>query len=245
MLVSCNQGAAQCSATDFFTQYSSIYGICHFFVSGFDSNGFQAPKLRIFRNGMLSGLRLELLLPDARSYYLDHVQGVRIFIGDSNIEDTMYEEVSAPLSTMIMIGLKKTKSKILPWPYSTCIPDTNYKKFDCINTCYNQAVLVKCGCSISKESLCKTTTEIVCELNFYDNYFKELYANYSCALKCTERCDLTFYELSTSFASFPSENYVDTLMRNKEYLFNEMNRSVSEENLKKNSCCRFVYSGRI
>jgi hypothetical protein len=144
-----------------------------------------------------------------------------------------YEEINVPVASRAIIGLKKTQSKSLSTPQSRCLTDPNYKKFTCLDDCYALALKKKCGCSTKGLPECKTAEQIACDFGFYVVYYSEEYAQDECKLNCVDECERTYYELSTSYVSYPSENYLEDLMNNRDILFGKLNRSVSLEQLRK------------
>ncbi len=119
-------------------------------------------------------------------------------------------------------------------PHSNCNPDPNHKYTRCIYVCYNKALLAECGCHLSGEPFCKNRSELECDDIYYNKFIKEMYLTDKCLMKCTPRCDRTYYELSPSYLNFPTNNYARILMNNKDIVFENMNYSFDVDHLKQN-----------
>jgi hypothetical protein len=140
-----------------------------------------------------------------------------------------------------VIQLKKVKSKSLPLPYSNCNPNLAHRHVSCVLHCYYRALLAECGCQYAGEPMCRSLQQMTCDTKFYARFIEELYATDECSMKCAPRCERTFYELSTSFLKFPSENYAKNLIKNKDVLFENFDYSFGIEHLKQNMLSIHIY----
>jgi hypothetical protein len=241
MLISCHFGDKLCSAADFSFGFSFYHGNCYSFNSGLDSNDRQVQIIQSKQQGQYEGFQIELLLPPSDAYYLNKEYGVRVFIGDASIEPTSFEEVYAAPGTKTIIGIKKTVSESLPYPYSDCNSDPNYNRMICLNLCYDPFLKQKCGCGYYAEPICKTLNETICDMKNYNGYFQNGFLQDKCASKCTSKCEQTSYDLTTSSLVFPSDNYAKNIIDNKDLILNNFSYSIDFAYLKKNMISLNVY----
>jgi hypothetical protein len=236
--LSCSFGNAECSADDFAWKYENTNGNCYIFNSGMDSNGAQIPVLSSTQRGIQYGFRLELLLPPADTYYLDLAKVLRVYVGDSSMEESQYEYIGLSPGFLTNIGIQKTVSRALPYPYSSCNSNPAYSQTDCIDKCYALSYTQYCNCSNAD---CFTFEEIQCEHDFHDTFFSKIFQNDTCSVACVPKCERTVYDLTISSFEYPSENYADNLMENRDVLFRNQNYSVDKNHLKKNILALLVY----
>jgi hypothetical protein len=240
VMISCSFGGVPCSADNFTWKHDYNFMIdCYVFNSGEDVNGSQASFISSSQRGILNGFEIELLLPRADDYYLDRANGIRIFIGDSSMEDKEYEEVDVDPGSKMIIGLKKTVSKALPYPYSSCNPDPSHWQYQCIDKCFNSKSYTKCNCSFFDD--CFTLEQFKCARGLFYEFHRELILEDECSMKCVSRCELSFYDLSTSSLDYPSTNYAKNLIDNKNIVFKNFDYPIDLDHLKENMIAINVY----
>jgi hypothetical protein len=229
MLISCNYGTIPCSAKNFTWINDPLLGSCYVFNSGkIDESDSKAPVLVSVISGPYDGLKIELLLPPAKVYYLDSAYGIQVYIGDSSIDKTQFENIQVAPGTKAIVGMKKTLSRALAYPFSECNQDPTYKQIDCTLKCFDLTLFRKCNCTD-----CTTIAQVDCQHQVSIDFFSKLILADECAIKCTPSCERTFYELSPSYLEYPSDNYVNNLIYNKDVLFKHSNYPISFEYLKR------------
>jgi hypothetical protein len=239
LLVSCNFGNEECTAANFTWKYDNTDGNCYIFNSGVSSNGSKISTLSSTQSGISNGFRLEVLLPQPELYYMDMVYGLRLYVGDSTMEDSEYEYVGLCAGLLSNIGIKKTVSKALSTPYSDCNLDASYSQDNCIQTCYNTAVLKNCNCS---QLTCFSLEQVTCEHNYHDKFYRELFSFDACSMSCVPSCKRTVYDLSTSDYVYPSDNYANNLLAYKASAFKNQNiSSINIDYLRKNLIALTLY----
>jgi hypothetical protein len=240
ILISCSFGNLECLAENFTWSYDdSSNGNCYVFNSGFDSNGSKIPVLLSTQSGTGYSFRLEMILPPPDTYYLDMLQGIRMYIGDSTMEYSKYEHVGLSPGSMTFISMKKTVSKALPKPFSDCNPGSKYSQSGCVDKCYASSSTKYCNCSAT--SGCFTLEQVKCEHEFRDKFFNENFQNDACSRKCTSKCEQTVYDLIISSFDYPSDNYARNMIDNKDFLFKNQEYAIDSEYLKRNMVGVLVY----
>jgi hypothetical protein len=232
-------GNEEFSSENFTWGYDDDYSTsCYTFNSGVDSNGSKTPVIKSTQSGIKYSFRLELLLPPPDNYFLDLSNGVRIFVGDSSMEASEYEFVGLSSRSLINVGIKKTVSRALPYPYSDCNPDPGYSQTGCIYDCYELIFTQYCNCSVND---CFSFGQVQCEHEFHDKFFNEIFPTDACSMRCASSCERTVYELSTSSFAYPSDNYAKNLYDNRDVLFKNQNYSISLNHLKNNMIGLLLY----
>ncbi len=127
---------------------------------------------------------------------------------------------------------RKFESK-LKSPFSNCISDlvpfngysrklfsyfadlnvTAYDIYLCLNLCYQDKLIDKCGCSssimdaIRNTRYCESRDELECEQDFDFEFISTMDVNHVCQNVCQPQCHKVCYDLSISQATYPSEYY--------------------------------------
>jgi hypothetical protein len=135
------------------------------------------------------------------------------------------------------VAIRRIFEKILESPYSDCIHDLNafsdysrilfgyfadlnvtiYNQYLCLNLCYQDKLIDKCGCSssitepIRNAKYCESKDELDCEREF-DFEFSASDTNLICKNVCQPNCEKVFYDLSISQATYPTESYYQSWM---------------------------------
>lgn len=163
------------------------------------------------------------------------VEGMRLIIYNQTSLPTLYEGINLKAGTSAQIALSKTFTTSLPWPYSTCeILENNdsiyvnlilkanktYSYINCMDLCYQHYIIENCDCydldclnlneSINQKP-CTNEEQFSC-LTFYYEKSKEINLNsLKCSKNCPFSCNSVEYEMSASFAGFPSRAYAEKL----------------------------------
>ena len=137
------------------------------------------------------------------------------------------------------VAINRIFTSHLEKPYSNCLknlesgdPDLKryfgyfqdlgvdyYDQNFCFKICAQDQLLKKCDCmdlttpAISNASYCESDVQLKC-LSSFQAYFKT--SDISGICKCPIQCEMVEYELTSSFATFPTYTYLQNLATDKE-----------------------------
>jgi hypothetical protein len=254
-LISCNFNKAICDSSYFTSYFNYDYGNCYTFNGGDNNNDVLNTTLIGSKYGLtleiLTGDPSIQLLPETNNGLLLVVHNqTKTLVPSIELNNGIF--IPTGYSSFVSVS-REFRSK-LPSPYSNCITDlttnqnfgsiltdymsqsniTMYDQSSCVRLCYQTVVQNLCDCYDPKyPSLGNITTkclnfyQVECILNVTNNIFLNGndYQNI-CGFDCPIACDSVEYSLSTSMSSYPSQYYVEALVK-KKYLknFDTTNRS--------------------
>ena len=162
MLIYCVFNNDYCSSRDFSWFYMLFYGNCFRFNSGKDYNGKNVKLHRVYREGLWSGLSMELILNENEQFDVNSYEiGFKIFIDNrSSLINSFSKGILVKPGISLEIALHKVITEKLPYPYNDCqkeYPDDPiysmyksngiiYKETDCVYLCLQKQIFQKCGC---------------------------------------------------------------------------------------------------
>jgi amiloride-sensitive sodium channel subunit alpha len=137
--------------------------------------------------------------------------------------------------TQTYVAVSKTVVSKQPKPYSNCISDmipfsdysatifayfasinsTSYYQDLCINLCYQDKLISSCSCAsitiptFNNTRYCETTDEMKCSNDFDSNFFSSNPDEF-CEDVCRPACESDYFDLSVSFAKYPTQNYINS-----------------------------------
>jgi hypothetical protein len=244
MFLSCYFNSVPCNEANFTWSYFEIYGACFIFNS--NKNDLQ----KIYKDGPLNGLILELIVPKVVSpYSFATSKGINIYIANISNILSIPQGVNIKTGTETNIVVNREFTRKLEKPFSECIADlestgslfykiitemgTDYSQQKCVDLCF-QTLLVKiCACISSSSQIqlpgypkCTNLSQISCAgtqyTSFYSTKSKDLN---DCLLECPLECETSSYPLTLSMADYPTEAYAELLVNFtniSSYLSNQM-----------------------
>jgi hypothetical protein len=132
MLLSCTFVSQNCSIADFMFTYDFFYGMCYRFNSGKNLYGQDVAIRTSGQVGWRQGLQLELYAGNAQvQEKFAMVRGFRIFVFNQTNVYPIPEDIGIDVATGLStnIGIKRTFTYHLPYPYTNCLP-TDITKID-------------------------------------------------------------------------------------------------------------------
>jgi hypothetical protein len=213
---------------NFVWYYDPNYGNCFKFNSGQTQSGSAISLVSQTHGGFGNGIRstsfLDVSTQQAYSFMtLNQVTtfGLKISIDDQNTIPLYYSKmITMQPGTCTYIKLKKTITKNLPKPYSSCQDLKNYHsvlydKFVRLNKTYSQQtcyalcnqkkVLDSCGCALNyfpnvdNNSTCSTLAMIYCALNLTLD-------SSGCDEYCPLECESITFDFTTTFEIYPDQS---------------------------------------
>ncbi|XP_071165386.1 acid-sensing ion channel 5-like [Mytilus edulis] len=144
--------------------------------------------------------------------------GVKIAVHDHRVEPIMTNEglVIKPASEAF-IEIRRKDYKFLPAPYTafgnkTCVNKPDYSSSRCYQTCWNEIIQHKCGCTdfLSKGNgpYCSYHDYQTCS---NPTFWHLLLTYHKETCDCPQVCHYTTYEYSFSTGTYPSEFFVSQL----------------------------------
>lgn len=236
IVLECKFNRSKCNSTEFEWFYSSSYGNCYKFNSGFGSNGQAIPLRYFYTSGPDSGLSLELFVGSSSSSLFSYYEnsGLKIFITNQSVIPTNDEGLQAPTGFSTNIIIKKEILINEPMPYSSCerleefknselifyIKSLNktYRQKDCLELCFQKATIEKCGCyDVAYPSLgCKkpcylNETSTQCLDDNFSEYYDQIIKK--CLVICPLECEMINYKTEISYSDYPSRGHSRELLK--------------------------------
>lgn len=250
MLLSCLYENSECPRHEFELYNLLGFGNCYKFNSGYDSNGNKIEIKKIKLPGRRNALRLELFLGYATNFDFIKSKGAFIFIHDSlSTPLTDIQGITVPVGFEADIVINKQIIK--RQPYNGCILDTLspdsydshyykstfslnkiYQQNFCVQLCIQEYFFQSCNCSIiskpilNKNNICSSPKELECILYANIKFNNESLIK-DCYDNCPQECETISYDLTTSYADYPSPFYAELIMnfqqdRNKTVTFSNI-----------------------
>ena len=267
ILIFCMFNNHQCNYTDFNQVFDNRYGNCFEFNSGKNFYGNQLDLKRSIKEGSNYGLSLTIFsaaFKEIRSITWD--LGIKIYINDNShsladkIETT---QIYLANGFEHYIGIEKMFRTQMPKPFSDCDGDYLvqnsefyntlikgkgiYKRYDCLNLCYQKYITITCNCSdywVSENlgfDTCISQHEIECINNFYlNNYSKNEFIIKNCYPICPLECKKNEYKLKTMSTNLSPEIYYNNLKnKNNQSIF--QNETLTIDFFRQNSIKINIY----
>lgn len=160
---------------------------------------------------------------------------MRLIIYNQSYLPTLYEGINLKAGSSAQIALSKSFTTSIPWPYSTCEMLENddsifvnlflqanktYSYINCMDLCYQQYIIENCDCydldclnlnQSIKHKPCLNEKQFSCLTYYYEKSIEINLNSFKCSKYCPFSCKSVEYEMSTSFAGFPSRAYAETL----------------------------------
>ncbi len=161
-LIACTFNYEACSFDDFHWYYSSSYGNCFRFNTGFSSNDEPAELKKANQPGFDSGLTIELFKGMPSNLLTRINSGFRVFIENASVYPLDYEGIAVKPGVLTKLVMYKKLSRKLPMPYNECVMrdelsssifyaeinklNRTYRRQDCLRFCFQAFIIRKCGC---------------------------------------------------------------------------------------------------
>jgi hypothetical protein len=236
MIIFCDFSYEKCSYTDFSRVYMTDYGNCYRFNSGFNLSDHKVPIRNVKRGGFYSSLDLHLFLhEDNRFPVNENYTGFRLNIENSSYIPSIFSNIiQIKPGTHTEIRLKKVIKSKLPAPYSDCqdnypnellfsekFSTIPYKEEYCVFMCLQKKTTERCNCYDvwypfydERFEPCLNESQSSCS----DNLFYEMYEQNHiafCSNICKMECTSISYDISSSYADFPSRKYYESIKENE------------------------------
>ncbi len=175
------------------------------------------------------------IVPPNFTTYFGYKTGIYLIVhNQSETPNTLDTAINVPTGVETYVAINRKFTSHLEKPYSNCLSnfetdDVELKKlfryiqdlgvdyYDqnfCFKICAQDFLLKKCGCldittpEINNALYCASDSELLC-LNSFQTYFKTADIDGMC--KCPIQCKTVEYDLTTSFAKFPTFKYLHNL----------------------------------
>lgn len=208
---------------DFSYVFTPFFGNCYTFnPSYYENESKRDPHIETI-SGYSGGIYAELNLSSALNS--KGVSDGVIFVHEFGSSPLSVSPIFIKTQYLTFVSIKRTKSIMLPKPYSLCDSNTNdrnaydsdlfkgvhntkfkYKQVSCIQLCYHRLMLQHCSCYyylltiFTEGKPCLTKTELNCIFNLYFNFGKLDYLNQLCLPKCPLECESFSYTQTISAA---------------------------------------------
>jgi hypothetical protein len=250
MLISCVFSLLHCSPSDFEWYFDSIHGNCFIFKGN--------QNLRVTKEGMLNGLRLEIFVGEALSIKnFAFGNGLTVFINNETLLPLPFDGYEVSTGKETNIHLEKLRIKKVYEPYGECTLNLNtensydsdlyretfknynyYRQKECLNTCL-QAVIIKnysCYSTLfpfisSYVQPCLKLDIIVQVFSFIQFFFFHNYQN-ECLIGCPLECESESYAFTVSSLDYPSKVFADYISKKHSIMSRYGNRTPSYDELK-------------
>lgn len=240
----CRFNRNKCNLSEFEWFYSTTFGNCFKFNSGFDINGHKIPLKYLQSPGMESGLMLEIFagMQNASKPIFSYWEnaGLKVNIFNQSISPGFDEGLEVPIGYTTNINIRKQIILNEPRPYSICenfkssflvdyIKSTNkiYRQKDCFELCYQMLTIEKCGCydlyypRLNGSRPCYLNEkEYECLVSSYLDFFDRDNRE-NCSGQCPLECESISYETKISHSDFPSRAYAKKLLKSIKIFANE------------------------
>ena len=203
--------------------WSSSYGNCWQFNSGFNLTNQKIDIKNTVSNGLDWGLKVQLLLVNENNLTKTNDKGAVVFIHNSSFRPS--QEIFIKPKEKTFIQVERTFIQKQPQPYSDCIDLTSYsselydyiikqgqayRQQDCFDLCYQRLALQNCECYVPGiQNLsttlrpCLNSTDIECCKAALISFNLD-----DCQTKyCPLECDTIKYDLTLSSLDSTNQNY--------------------------------------
>jgi hypothetical protein len=269
MLVSCTYAGLECTSSDFTTMLSFDYGNCYTFNSGYNSTikkssaagGINGLEIELFSGDPNEELFIYqrgfnvIIHNQSYSPLIDN-EGVFVSTGaETNIgfERSFYSKQPYPFSNCIVDpSSNKSFSSDLYQLILNKIGEKTYRQKYCFEICYQTAVVNNCSCYdpqypntnsslfVNNLDYCLTIDDLFC-MNLIKLYFAENGFTKDCSNSCPVECVSVSYAKYVHAAKYPTERYLNLLLKQTKLIKKFSNYSQSSpdlENLIKNSVAK-------
>ncbi len=270
-LISCEINTLNCGLSDFVWYFDSLYGNCYSFNSGKNSQGYPADVFKISRAGNINGLRLKLFignnLNDMASF--QELLGYHVIIHNQTYKITLNEGFDISTGVETNFAIYKVYETNKPNPYSDCIDlnsidsfDSNlyrviyasnktYRQIDCFDLCFQQLLIKRCDCYMASWDRlngtiqCLTESQRYCTKLAWNFFISNDYVSKTCRQYCPLECNSISYKLTTSFSSFPSKSYADSLKTHPIITSKFSNETLTYESIKQSVLSLNIYYDQL
>ena len=234
LIYDCEFNSERCDfENDFRWIYNLDYGNCFQFNFGFNKDNNQTQKKFSFRAGHKFGLKLKIYVGSSVNSTEEGV-GLRIMIHNSSLDPSFENGINVATGFETNIAVETIFINRQESPYSDCISNLeniksdlkdfiiksnkSYRRVDCLNLCFQRYVIKECGCyypgfdSFYSKRQCASIQDIVNFGEVFKNFWKLDLLNL-CEPECPLECDSVDYKYLISSSSFPSQSYMENLIR--------------------------------
>jgi hypothetical protein len=269
MIVYCEFSYEKCNYADFSRFYMTNYGNCYRFNSGFNLSDHKVPIKKMKRGGYSSSFDIHLFLhEDIRFPINENHTSFRVNIENSTYIPSIFSNIiQIKPGVHTEIQLKKVIKSKLPAPYSDCqekypnellfsekLRAMPYKEEYCVLLCLQKKTNERCNCYDlwypfydERFEPCLNESQSSCSDNlFYEMYEQDQIA--FCTNICKAECTSISYDISSSYADFPSKKYYESLRENeliKKNFANEGIQNFTFEDLKSKMTSLRVYFSEL
>jgi hypothetical protein len=250
MLISCVFKLIECSAKNFEWYFDSTKGNCFVFKGN--------PDLRVTKEGMLNGLRLEIFVGEALSIKnFAFGNGLTIFINNETFLPSTFDGYEISTGKETNIHLEKLRIRKVYEPYGECTFNLKtknsfdsdlyrftfenynyYRQKECLNTCLQAVIIQNYSCystlfpfMSSFYKPCLKLDIIVQIFGFIQVFFFHNYQN-ECLIGCPLECESESYAFTVSSLDYPSKVFADYISKKSGIMSRYGNRTPSYDELK-------------
>jgi hypothetical protein len=249
MLISCFFALDECSQKDFEWYFDTVHGNCYNFV--------KRDNLKVTKEGMLNGLRLELFVGEAFSIKnLVFANGVTLFINNQTIVPSPFDGYDIPTGKQTNLHLDKLRIEKAFKPYGECTANLDrensfdsetyrntfknydyYRQKECFNICFQEAIIQYLDCFSTlfpyKSSIIKQCTKRK-EIISVFQWFRYYYGNISnkCLEECPLECESEKYTFLVTSLDYPTKVYADLIGKDEVIMKRYGNRTPTFDQLK-------------
>lgn len=261
ILIDCTFNMRKCNSEDFEWYFHSFYGNC------FRFKPLNFSHKSISQTGSLFGLVLKLFSGNLESIpALNEKSGYQIIISNQSNQPLFNEGITISPGMESNLKVERLFRQHLGQPYNDCLEDlTSTDEFDselyrtiiksnitytqlyCFFHCAQKYINENCKCDSNffqklnlEDNLCLDNEKLKCALDavtsFYNNDVEK-----SCSQYCPLECNSQKFQISTSYAQFPIDQYARELMNNSLIKSRYLNKSITIENIKNSVLALNIY----
>jgi hypothetical protein len=251
MLISCVFSLTNCLPSHFEWYFDSLHGNCFIFKGN--------PDLKVTKEGMLNGLRLEIFVGEPLSIRnFAFGNGLTLFINNETLLPSPFDGYEISTGKETNIHLEKLRIRKVYEPYGECTLNldtensydsdlyrTTFKNFeyyrqqDCLNGCFQEALVKTLGCYTTlfpyNSSLiqpCLKQYEIKYVFALFRDFFSKKSLIDDCLIGCPLECESETYTFTVSSLDYPTKVFADYIGKKSAFLSRYGNRTPSYDELK-------------
>jgi hypothetical protein len=234
--------------------FDSLHGNCFIFKG----NPILLSDLRVTKEGMLNGLRLEIFVGEALSIKnFAFGNGLTVFINNETLLPSPFDGYEISTGKETNIHLEKLRIKKVYEPYGECTLNLNtensfdsyfyretfknynyYRQKECLNMCLQAVIIQNYSCYStlfpfisSYVQPCLKLDIIVQVFSFIQFLFFHNYQN-ECLIGCPLECESESYAFTVSSLDYPSKVFADYISKKSGIMSRYGNRTPSYDELK-------------
>ncbi len=261
ILIDCTFNTRKCDSGDFEWYFHSFYGNCFRFKPLNFSNK------SISQTGVLFGLGLKLFSGNLESIpALNEKSGYQIIISNQSNQPLFNEGITISPGMESNLKVERLFRQQVGQPYNDCLENLTsadafdselyrtiiksnitYTQLHCFFYCAQKNINENCKCDSNffpklnlEGNLCLDNEKLECALDAVANFYNGDSVK-SCSQYCPLECKSQKFQISTSFAQFPIDQYARELMNNSFIKSRYLNKSLTVENIKNSVLALNIY----